>query len=59
MNSMNKVSHEEKPKGLKEKLIRAVGEKLMKMSQNPRCHVLPIYEPELSKEMIDEMVKNQ
>jgi len=56
---MNNAQYEDKPVGLKEKVVKAVGERLAKMAVSPRCQFLPIYESELSPEMIEEMIANQ
>jgi len=50
---------ENRKMGLKEKVIRDFGDKLGQMA-NPRgCFLATLYEPELSTEMIQEMLDNQ
>lgn len=57
MNTMNKQKHE---RGLKEKLIKKVGDHLAEMAVDPRgCFVLSWYEPDLDPEMIKEMMDTE
>jgi len=54
---MNKQKHE---RGLKEKLIKKVGDHLAEMAVDPRgCFVLSWYEPDLDPEMIKEMMDTE
>ena len=58
MKSMN--DYESKRVGLKERVARAVGDRLAKMATEPRgCWLLHIYEPEVPAEMIIEMSESQ
>jgi len=52
--------YESKRVGLKERVARAVGDRLAKMATEPRgCWLLHIYEPEVPAEMIIEMSESQ
>ena len=51
--------HEGKQLSLKEKFLRNAGDKLVQMAASPRCMGVVIYEPNLSTEMIQEMLDEQ
>ena len=55
----NVQQHEANPMSLKEKVAKALGERLAKMAVGPRCAFFPVYEVALSSEMIEDMISNQ
>ena len=56
MNNMNNV-HEDGKRGLVEKMVCSVGDKLAGMAVDGRgCFMHFFYEPELSSEIIHEMI---
>ena len=54
MKLMNE--YEDRKTGLKERAIRKVGEELVRMAGQKTCLSFMFYEPELSDEMIKEMI---
>ena len=51
--------HEGREMGLKEKVICKAGDRLVKIAMDPRgCPIGTWYEPELTSDMIEEMIAN-
>ena len=60
MKFMNEMQHESKSASLKERIIKTVGERLSRVGGDmEKCWFLPLYEPELSAEMIENSLSNQ